>query len=218
MKILAFNGSPRKEWNTAILTKEALRGAESKGASTELVHLYDLTYKGCTSCFACKLKGGKSYGRCALKDDLTPLFKKVEEANAIILASPVYLGAMTGEMRSFLERLVFPYYTYKDPIESLFPKRIRVGFIYTFGATEEMAQQRGWDKYLDMTGAFVKVVLGDVQTVRAFDTYQFEDYSKYESSRFDPVHKANRRKNVFPLDKEKAFALGAWLAGDREVA
>ena len=63
MKIMAFNGSPRKEWNTATLLKKTLEGASSQGAKTELIHLYDLNYKGCISCFACKEKGGKGYGR-----------------------------------------------------------------------------------------------------------------------------------------------------------
>ena len=68
MKIMAFNGSPRKEWNTATLLKKALEGASSQGAKTELIHLYDLKYKGCISCFACKEKGGKGYGKCVVRD------------------------------------------------------------------------------------------------------------------------------------------------------
>ena len=68
MKVLAINGSPRKDWNTATLLKAALDGAASEGAGVELVHLYDLAYHGCVSCFACKLKGGSSYGNCAYKD------------------------------------------------------------------------------------------------------------------------------------------------------
>lgn len=54
MKVIALNGSPRKKWNTATLLKHALDGAASKGAETELIHLYDYNYKGCISCFACK--------------------------------------------------------------------------------------------------------------------------------------------------------------------
>ena len=121
MRVMAFNGSPRKEWNTATLLKKALEGASSQGAETDLIHLYDLNYKGCISCFACKTKGGESYGRCAVKDDLTPIFKKVEEAGAIILGSPVYFGSVSGEMRSFMERLMFPYLIYADPPQ--FPKK-----------------------------------------------------------------------------------------------
>jgi len=71
MKVMAFNGSPRKTWNTATLLNKALEGAASQGAETELIHLYDLHYSGCKSCFACKLKEGASYGKCATKDALT---------------------------------------------------------------------------------------------------------------------------------------------------
>ena len=100
--VIGINGSPRKTWNTAALLEHALRGAKSAGAKTELVHLYDLDYKGCISCFACKLKDGKSYGKCAVNDDITPVLEKIAGADAFILGSPVYLGTATGEMRSFL--------------------------------------------------------------------------------------------------------------------
>ena len=216
MKIMAFNGSPRKEWNTATLLGETLRGATSKGASTELIHLYDHNYKGCRSCFACKLKGGKSYGRCASRDDLTPILKRVEETDAIILATPVYLGTESGEMRSFLERLLFPYFTYTNPPQSLFPKKIRVALIFTLGATEKMTEEMGQGKHLSLTERFTSLVLGEMKTLYSYDTYQFDDYSKYESSRFDPVHKAQQRQNVFSKDRETAFAMGTWLAEGKE--
>ena len=74
MIIMAFNGSPRKKWNTATLLQKGLDGAGSRGAKTELIHLYDLNYKGCISCFACKTIGGKSYGTSAVPDwdSMTP--------------------------------------------------------------------------------------------------------------------------------------------------
>lgn len=71
MKVIAINGSPRKKWNTATLLEKVIEGVASQGAKTELVHLYDLSFKGCISCFACKLKDGKSYGRCAVQARLT---------------------------------------------------------------------------------------------------------------------------------------------------
>ncbi len=77
MQVIGINGSPRKQWNTATLVAKALEGAAAQGAETELVHLYDLDFKGCTSCFACKTRGGKSYGRCAMKDGLTPVSSRV---------------------------------------------------------------------------------------------------------------------------------------------
>jgi len=211
MKVIAFNGSPRKEWNTALLLKSALEGAASRGAETELVHLYDLDYKGCTSCFACKLKGGKSYGRCAMEDGLTPFLRKIETAQGILLGSPVYLGCATGAMRSLIERLVFPFYTYTDPPVSLFPEKVRVGVLYALGATEEMAVQLGWDQSLNQTGTVMERIFGPAETLQVYDTLQFDDYSKYVASRFDPVHKAARRRDIFPQDLRKAFELGARL-------
>ena len=119
MKVIAINGSPRKNINTAILLKYALEGAAKEGAETEIVNLYDLNYKGCKSCFACKLKDGKSYGNCIIKDDLTEIYEKIYEADALLLGSPIYFECVTGEMRSFLERLIFPKFTYKKDYKSL---------------------------------------------------------------------------------------------------
>jgi multimeric flavodoxin WrbA len=177
----------------------------------ELVHLYDLDYKGCTSCFACKLKGGKSYGRCAMQDDLTPFLRKIETVDGILLGSPVYLGAATGMMRALFERLLFPFYTYTDPPVSLFPGKVRLGILYAFGATEAMAAERGWSRSLAEIGGFMDGILGPVETLMAYDMFQFDDYSKYVATRIDPAQKAARRRDVFPQDRRKAFELGARL-------
>jgi len=101
MQVIAFNGSPRKGWNTATLLEKALAGAASKGAATELFHLYDLDFKGCKSCFGCKTRGGASYGRCAVKDDLTPILKSIESADAILLGSPIYFWGVSGRDEVF---------------------------------------------------------------------------------------------------------------------
>ena len=213
MKIIAFNGSPRKEWNTATLLKKALEGAASQGAGTELIHLYDLDYKGCISCFACKEKGGKSYGGCVVNDALKPVFKRVEESDAVIFGSPIYLGGVTGEMQSFMERLVFPYLTYTDPPQSLFPKKIPTGFIYTMGVTEKVMSEIGYSQRFAITENFLTRIFGSSETLLSFDTYQFDDYSKYVATRFDPEAKLKRRKEVFTKDCQKAFEMGARLVG-----
>jgi multimeric flavodoxin WrbA len=212
MKVVGINGSPRKKWNTATLLGKALEGAASQGTETETFNLYDLTYRGCVSCFACKTKNGKSYGRCAVKDDLTPILKKVEEVDAIILASPIYFGTVTGEMRSFMERLLFPYMTYTDPPGTLFSGKIRTGFIYTFGATEELARQRGFDKHVSANEMLMKMIFGNSETLCSFDTYQFDDYSKVYAPRWDPEKKAKTRSTVFPVDCQRAVEMGARLA------
>ena len=205
MKVIAFNGSPRKKWNTATLLNKALEGAISQGADTEIIHLYDLNFKGCISCFACKTRGGKSYGKCAVKDELTPVLKIIEESDAIIFGSPIYLGAVTGEMRSFWERLIFPYLTYDDT-PTLFPKKINTGFIYTMGITEDMLKESGcYDQPLNLNEKILKLIFGASESLLSTDTYQFDDYSKVVATLFDPEKKAKRRKEVFPKDCEKAF-------------
>ncbi|HIH75272.1 MAG TPA: flavodoxin family protein [Methanosarcina sp.] len=208
MKVIAINGSPRKRWNTATLLEKALEGAASEGAETEMIHLYDLNFKGCISCFACKLKGGKSYGKCAMKDDLTPLLEKLEEADAVILGSPIYLGNSTGQMRSFMERYVFPYLVYSNDIPTLYPKNISVGFIYTMGIKEDYFDMFGLGKTIELNENFAKRIFGYTESLCSTDTYQFDDYSKYVADRFDPEEKAKRRKEVFPQDCEKAFEMG----------
>jgi multimeric flavodoxin WrbA len=208
MKVIAFNGSPRKKWNTATLLEKALEGAASQGAKTELIHLYDLTFKGCISCFACKTIGGKSYGKCAVKDDLTPIFRKIEKADAIILGSPIYWGTVSGEMKSFMERLLFPYSTYTDPPGTLFPIKIKTGFIYTMGLTEKMMEEMGYVPYFKRHDMILKRIYGDSEYMCSFDTYQFDDYSKVLATRFDPVKKKQRHEEVFPLDCQKAFEMG----------
>jgi multimeric flavodoxin WrbA len=209
MKILAVNGSPRKDWNTATLLHKALEGATSQGAETEFVHLYDLNFKGCQSCFACKKKGGKSYGKCARKDDITPILERVEDYDAIIFGSPVYVGVATSIMRAFLERLLFPYLVY-DGVSTLFPKKIKTGFIYTMNMTEVALQSGRWgfDKHASETEQFLERIFGNSESLMVTDTYQFDDYSKVVAPQFDSEHKAKRRREVFPLDCHRVFEMG----------
>jgi len=208
MKVIAINGSPRKKWNTATLLEKALEGTASEGAETEIIHLYDLNFKGCTSCFACKLKDGKSYGKCAMKDELTPVLEKLKDADAVILGSPVYLGNSTGEMRSFMERFIFPYLVYSTSPMSLYPKNIPVGYIYTMGAKDENFDVYGLHKVFELNEGVATRIFGYSESLYSTDTYQFDDYSKYVTDRFDPAEKAKRRAEVFPQDCEKAFEMG----------
>jgi multimeric flavodoxin WrbA len=191
-----------------------MEGAQLQGAQTELVHLYDMSYKGCESCFSCKLKGGKSYGACAVNDELAPVLKKIPEIDALVLGSPIYLGAVTGLMRSFLERLTFPYLVYDVQRSSLFKRKMPVAFIYTMGAPENMIKDVGYDRQFNlMERILTRIFGGSSEWMASTDTCQFDDYTKYESSAFDKDAKAARRKEVFPTDCQKAFDMGKRIAG-----
>lgn len=212
MKVYAINGSPRKNWNTAMLLEHALSGAASHGAETELIHLYDLSYKGCISCFACKLKGGKSYGKCAMKDGLTPVLDKLAHADAFILGSPIYFGTVTGEMRSFMERLFFQYLAYTKPPSTIFERKVPTAFIYTMNVSEEIMKEYNYPVHLGMNENYLTRIFGHAETLCSFETLQFEDYDKVVFNYFDPEERRQRRINVFPDDCQKASELGARLA------
>jgi multimeric flavodoxin WrbA len=210
-KIIAFNGSPRKNCNTAMLLEKALEGAASIGAETKLINLYDLEHKGCVSCFACKTKNGKSYGRCAINDELTAILTEIEQADALVFGSPLYFGTMTGKIKLFFERLLFPYSTYTNPPKSLFPKKIPTAFIYTMNVDENSMYERQYDKQIALNEMFLTSVFGSTETLCSFDTYQFEDYSKVFAPRFDAEIKLKNRQEVFPTDCQKAFEMGVRL-------
>ncbi len=215
MKVIAINGSPRKSGNTATLLAEALKGAKSAGAQAEMIHLYDLDFKGCKSCFACKLKGGPSYGKCAVQDGLQPVLRTIEEADALLVGSPVYLGNVTGETRSFLERLVYQYLAYMPGMPSLCEKSMPVGLIYTLGANDQRIREQGYDQSVAMIDGFTQAYLGPVESLLVTDTLLFDDFEKFEGSMFDPEAKQKRRREVFPNDCKKAYAMGKRLAGSR---
>jgi multimeric flavodoxin WrbA len=208
MKVIGINGSPRNNHNTAALLKKALEGAEANGAETELINLYQLNYKGCTSCFACKLKDGKNYGTCARKDELTSVLQKIKQADAIILSSPIYLWDITGQMHSFLERLIFPYRTYTEGYKSIFGRTIKTGFIYTMNVTAEQMNEIGFRSTLSYNESYLKDTFGHCESLFSYDTYQFNDYEKYVVTVFDEHHKAQVRENQFPKDCKLAFEMG----------
>lgn len=218
MNVIGINGSPRKKWNTATLVAKALEGAAAQGATTEQFHLYDLDFKGCISCFACKTRGGNSYGKCVMNDDLAPVLEKIAAADALVIGSPIYFGTVTGETRSFLERLLFQYLTYTVPYGTLLSKQIKTGFIYTMNVSEEQSRAYGYEQVFTSNERYAQLLLGPAESLCAFDTCQVDDYAKVVIESFDPIHKAKRRTEVLPLECQHAFELGRRLAGAENIA
>lgn len=99
MKIVGISCSPRKGGNSEILVMEALKGAEGKGAETQLISLAGKNIKGCQACPQC----GAS-GKCITDDDMQDIYPVLESADGIIVASPVYFGMYTAQAKAFLDR------------------------------------------------------------------------------------------------------------------
>lgn len=99
MKAIGIVGSPRKNGNTEILTQHTLEAIEEEGLDIELVRLAGRDIRPCNACMVCR-----DEERCPIDDDLFPLYARIKEAEAIILATPVYYGSATALLKAFMER------------------------------------------------------------------------------------------------------------------
>jgi len=123
-KVLVLLGSPRRKGNSEILAGKIAEGAKAAGAGIDTVFLHGLKISPCRACFDCQKP--KSRG-CSICDDMQPLYRKMLEADAWVLASPVYWFTMSAQMKLWMDRcLAFGAYA-KDPFEG---KRIAVAMSY----------------------------------------------------------------------------------------
>jgi len=103
MKIFAVNGSPhQRKGNTERILGPFLEGARAAGADIDLIYLKDKEIKPCLGCNACWLK---TPGRCIQKDDMPELLDLMRQCEVAVLASPIYVGGVTGQMKIFLDRM-----------------------------------------------------------------------------------------------------------------
>lgn len=207
MKTVIMNGSPRKNWNTAQLLQEAKKGAEAAGAEVTYVNLYDLNYKGCHSCLACKRKGIPNPCHCYWKDELSPVLDTILQADHLIIGTPIFFGEPTGEFRAFMERLIFPTFSYND-YSGLFKGKIDVDIFLTMNA-EPKDYKELYEKKLQEYFAPFHFLNGRVQIIPVCDTLQVKDYSKYDMAGFSEEHKRKVHDQEFPQQLKTAFQLGA---------
>ncbi len=103
MRVVAFNGSARRDGNTAALLKRVLAVLEAEGIETELIQLAGHLIRGCTACRACLETKNQ---QCAItEDNVNAYIHKVAEADGLLLGSPVYFGMMSAEMKAFIDRV-----------------------------------------------------------------------------------------------------------------
>jgi len=208
MNVLAVCGAADKKRNTATMLKNAFEGAASvPGFSGEIVHLYDIAFRGCTGCHSCKLLDKSKFARCAMRDELTPILEKAINADVLLIASPIYFGNITGETRSFLERYLFPGISYNKDKKPTYSKRTKVGWVFTMNAPGSF--------YEDLFNGFTSLtdrIIGTSEYVMAYHTQQFEDYSKYAATMFDVEMVKKRHIEQFPKDCKASFEMGKRLA------
>lgn len=216
MKALFVNGGPRKQWSTFKMLESAMKGAESAGAETEMIHLYDVHFNGCMSCLACKMKNAKTNGVCAIKDNLRPVLEKAHDADVIVIGSPIYFSDVTGVTRAFMERLMYPVLSYNPKTDeagnlqmSLLGKTIPNAMIYTMGSTEEAGA--AYEHFIEENKKFLQMLFGDSEVLCTYDTYMMNDYSRYDMMEGVEERRAKQRDKQFPKDLEAAYELGKRL-------
>ena len=207
-KIIIIDGGPRKIFNTASMLQKFAEGATAVSNEIEVktVRLYDLDYKGCMSCMACKIKGRAS-NVCKFKDALTPILEEIAQADGLVLGSPIYFGDVTGQMRTFLERLAFPWLSYND-YSMTAPKRMPVLLVETMNGTPERNNSQGYGSMEHC----IKAALGEPERLIAYNTYQVKNYANFELAGFSEEAKRNYRDEHWQQDLQAAYDAGHRMA------
>ena len=207
-KIIIIDGGPRKSFNTASMLQKFAEGATSVSDKIEVknVRLYGLDYKGCMSCMACKVKG-KASNICKFKDALMPVLEEIAEADGLVLGSPIYFGDVTGQMRTFLERLAFPWLSYND-YSMTAPKWMPVVLMETMNGTPERNNSQGYGSM----EYCIQTALGEPEHLIAYNTYQVKNYERFELASFSEEAKRQWRDEHWEQDLQKAFDAGKQMA------
>lgn len=100
MRIVCVLGSPRPKGNSFMIADRFCRTAEAGGAEIQTFSLNRLKYRGCQACMTCKTK----LDHCVLKDDLIQVLDAVRDADILVMASPIYYGEVSSQMKGFIDR------------------------------------------------------------------------------------------------------------------
>ncbi len=168
-KIIGINGSPRVGFNTEVLVKKILEGAEKAGATTKLFNVDRMDIKPCRGCMACRKDG-----ICSIKDDMTEVLAEIKNSNAMVLGSPVYMLQMTAQAKTFVDRL-FPLI--RGDFTSVLDPGTKAALVFTQGQPDTTA----FSSYFEHTENMFKHFGFDVQkTFVAGGTGKKGDVEKQE--------------------------------------
>ena len=153
MKIIGFSGSPHKSGNIAWTVEQILKGAAAVGAQTLLFSASELDMKPCCGCFGCK----NGDAGCVIKDDMQKVYDELLDVDALVFASPIYMGQMTGQAKSFLDRL-FP--TNSPKFSPFYKEQAKKKLIPVF--TQGNPDKAKFQTYIDYTKQMFEVLDYDV--------------------------------------------------------
>ncbi|MBR6031739.1 MAG: flavodoxin family protein [Bacteroidaceae bacterium] len=211
-RIMIIDGGPRKNMNTAAMIEAFANGAKSVSDEIEVktVRLYDMSCKGCVSCLACKLKDSKYLDVCARKDDFTEPLRETAYADGIVFASPMYFFQITAQLRAFIERLFFPWLSYKDYSTHPPKGRIPTAFIYTMNAGKEHLHLQ--ENNMKENEMIIGNALEKPERILAVNTLQVKNYDRYDMQGFNLEAKQRWHEEHWQEELQNAFDAGKRMA------
>jgi multimeric flavodoxin WrbA len=165
MKVIAFNGSPRKEGNTEILLFEAIKGVKERGGEVTTFNLDSLDLRACLNCGKCD-----SAGLCVVKDDMQTIHREIRSADRIIVASPIFFFSISAQTKIMIDRCQAFWaekYVHKKPIPAgAFGRK---GLLLLVGGMKKNEKNVGFQCAEATVRAFFRTVNVQEHTTLAFD-------------------------------------------------
>lgn len=154
VKVIAFNGSPRKGGNTQLLLQEAVRGARETGAEVTVYALNELNLRPCQNCGSCD-----DTGRCVLRDDMQAIHQDIRVADRIIVASPIFFFSVSAQTKIVIDRCQAFWaqkYVHKKPLQ---PGAFgRKGLLLLVGGMKLNEKNRGFECAEVTVSAFFRTI------------------------------------------------------------
>lgn len=160
MKVLGIAGSPRENGNTQLLLDQSLEGAKSGGAKVNKIILNDLKFSPCQECGGCN-----DTGVCTVEDDMQIVYGKVREADALILASPIFFGCLSAQTKMMIDRFQCWWvakYILKQPFVE--KDRKRSGIFISVSGREKV-------DYFECAKMIVKILFANIEVVYSGDLF-----------------------------------------------
>lgn len=165
MKVIAFNGSPRREGNTELLLAEAIRGAQEQGSDTTVFRLNAMNLKPCLSCGKCD-----ETGRCVINDDMQTVHEAIRSADRIIVASPIFFFSVSAQTKIMIDRCQAFWaqkYVHKKPVQ---PGPFgRKGLLLLVGGMKKTEKNKGFECSEATVRAFFRTVNVPGHVTLAYD-------------------------------------------------
>jgi len=204
MKVVAVNASPRKGWNSEQMLDALIAGAreECPAAEVEKVQLYDLDFKGCRGCLACKRKDAPK-GQCRFPDGATGLLRAIKSADGFAFAAPIYYFEVPSQLRAVFERL---FYSGSADHE------IPVAAVYTMNQPRENMEKYFGRHLEDLSMHLRNAFNAEPEVVYAFQTLHWKDPERFVFPREFYEERKRIHDTRFANDQQSAREAGRRLA------